>query len=89
MRIISGLILREVVGETVAVPSGTSAHLLSGLVVLNETGTFLFELLQSERTLDELVQAVLDEYDTDAATARTDVTAFLALLRQHSLLVED
>ena len=89
MRIVSGLILREIMGETVAVPSGASAHLLSGLVVLNDTGTFLFKLLQAERTLEELVQAVLDEYDTDAATARSDVTEYLALLRQHGLLLED
>lgn len=89
MRIVSGLILREIMGETVAVPSGDSARLLSGLIVLNDTGTFLLKLLQSEHTMEELVQAVLDEYDTDPVTARSDVTEYLALLRQHGLLVEE
>ena len=88
MHIVSGLILREIMGETVAVPSGNAAHLLSGLVVMNETGAFLFELLKTERTFDELVQAVLVEYDTDPVTAHADVTEYLELLRQHRLLVE-
>ena len=54
MHIVSGFILREVVGETVAIPSGDSAHFLSGLVALNETGAFLFRLLKSEHTEDSL-----------------------------------
>lgn len=88
MRIVSGFILRQVVGETVAIPSGDSAHLLSGLMALNETGAFLFQLLQSEQTEQSLVQAMLEEYDTDAATAAADVAEFLELLRHHRLLME-
>lgn len=89
MRIVSGFILREVVGETVAIPSGESAHLLSGLVALNESGGFLFGLLRQERTREELVQALLEEYDTDRATAEADVDEYLDMLRKHRLLVED
>lgn len=89
MRIVSGFILREVVGEIVAIPSGDSAHLLSGLLALNDTGRFLFGLLQQERTEEELVQALLDEYDIDEATARQDVSEYLAMLRSHELLIED
>ena len=89
MHILPGFILREVVGETVAIPSGESAHMLSGLVALNETGLFLFNLLKTDRTEDQLVEALLEEYDTDAETARADVAEFLDLLRQYQLLVEE
>ena len=89
MHIVSGFILREVVGETVAIPSGDSAHLLSGLVALNETGAFLFRLLETEQTEEALIQAMLKEYDTDPATAAADVAQFLDMLRQHQLLAED
>lgn len=89
MRIVSGFILREVVGEIVAIPSGDSAHLLSGLLALNDTGRFLFGLLQQERTEEELVQALLDEYDIDESTARQDVSEYLAMLRSHELLIEN
>lgn len=89
MRIVSGFILREIVGEAVAIPSGEAARLLSGLVALNETGQFLFQLLQREQTEDSLVNALLQEYDTDAVTAREDVSQFLQMLRQHQLLAEE
>ncbi len=89
MRIVSGFILREVVGETVAIPSGESAHLLSGLMALNETGRFLFDLLQTDRTQQQLVDALLEEYDTDPQTAEADVAEYLAMLRQHNLLVDE
>lgn len=88
MRIVSGFILREIVGETVAIPSGDSAHRLSGLLALNESGKFLFELLQSERSEDDLVHAMTDTYDVDFATAKQDVTDFLSLLRENALLEE-
>lgn len=88
MRIVSGFILREIAGENVAIPSGDSAHCLSGLVALNESGKFMFELLQSEQTEESLVQAMLDTYEIDAATAATDVAEFLAMLRENGLLIE-
>lgn len=88
MRIVSGFILRDIAGESVAIPSGQSARLLSGLVALNETGQFLFRLLQQEQTEASLVAAMLEEYDIDAPTAQEDVAEFLDLLRQHQLLVE-
>lgn len=88
MRIVSGFILREIAGENVAIPSGDSAHRLSGLVALNECGRFLFELLQTEQTEDSLVRAMLDTYEIDAATAATDVAEFLVMLRENGLLIE-
>lgn len=88
MHIVSGFILREIAGETVAIPSGDSAHRLSGLVALNESGAFLFRLLQSEQAAEGLVQALLDNYEIDAATAETDVAEFLAMLRRNNFLVE-
>lgn len=45
MRIVSGLIIRQIIKETVAVLSGASVHSLSGLVALNETAAFLLDFL--------------------------------------------
>jgi len=87
MRIVSGFILREIVSQTIAVPSGESAQHLSGLVSMNDCGRFLFELLQSEQTEDSLVRALMESYDVDMATAQQDVTEFLELLRENNLLV--
>lgn len=88
MRIIDGFIVREVAGETIAIPSGCAARNLSGLLALNGSGKFLFELLHTEQTEDDLVRALLDAYDIDADTARTDVAEFLDILRSSNVLLE-
>ena len=88
MRILEGFHLRQIAGDTVAVPSGPVAAKLSGLAVLNDTAQFLFQLLQTEQTEESLVAAMLEQYDTDPATARADVREFVETLRQCQLLVE-
>ena len=89
MRIVSGFILREVAGESIAIPSGESAHLLSGLAAINESGKLLFALLQTDQTEESLVRAMTDAYEVDYATAQADVAEFLDLLRENQLLIED
>lgn len=89
MHIVPGFIIREIAGETVAIPSGAAAAKLSGLVSLNPSGKLLFELLQTEQTTDSLTKAMLDNYDIDEDTARADVAEFLQVFRQSGILVED
>ena len=88
MHIISGFHVRQILDEVIAVPSGEASKVFSGIVSLNEIGRFLFEALQSEQTLDSLVSTVLEEYDIDPETARSDVTEFLEHLRSAGLLKE-
>lgn len=89
MHITPGFVVRQIAGETIAVPSGPSAQSLSGLLALNGSGEFLFNLLQTEQTEDALVQAMLDTYEVDRDTATADVNEFLAVLRENGILIED
>lgn len=88
MRIVSGFHVRQILDEVIAVPAGEAGSIFRGIISLNELGKFLFEALDSEQTVDSLVQAVLEEYDTDPETARADVTEFLEHLRKAGLLIE-
>ncbi len=88
MRVLSGFIVREIAGETIAIPSGDAAKNLSGLIALNESGKLLFELLQTEQTESSLVEALLNEFDIDAPTAKADVSEFLDVLRRSGVLIE-
>lgn len=88
MRIVSGFVVRQIVGENVAIPSGAAARQLSGLLSLNGSGKLLFDLLQTEQTQESLVNALLDAYEIDAATAQADVAEFLQYLREAGVLVE-
>lgn len=88
MRVVPGFVVRQIAGETIAIPAGPAARELSGLLALGGSGQFLFDLLQSEQTEDSLVQAVLDTYEIDEATARADVAEFVEILRSSGVLQE-
>lgn len=88
MQLIRGFCVRKILDETIAIPTQEAAHRLSGLIALNETGEFLFELLQNRQTQESLVGALLENYDIDRKTAETDVTEFLNILRENQLLEE-
>lgn len=89
MKIVEGFCLREILDETVAVPTGQAAESLSGLISLNETAAFLFRQLQSEQTEGSLVKSLLENYETDQETASRDVNRFLEVMRRHGLLRDD
>lgn len=86
MRVVSGFIVREIAGEIVAVPTGEAARSLSGIITLNGCGRYLFEKLQTDQTPESLVDALLEEYDTDRQRAEKDVDAFLSLLQRYGFL---
>ena len=86
MRIVPGFVIREIVGENIAIPTGDAARRLSGMLTLNECGRFLFTLLQTEQTKESLVEALLTEYEVDWETASDDVDAFIARLEQSGFL---
>jgi hypothetical protein len=55
---------------------------------LNVTGAgaVVWELLAAGTTMDEMVDAVVEVYDIEPATARTDLTAFVSDVRERKLL---
>ena len=88
MRIVPGFLIREIAGETIAIPTGEAARHLSGLIALNGSGEFLFRLLQAEQTEDSLLQAFMDSYEVDRTTAQKDINEFLTMLRKDDLVTE-
>lgn len=89
MHIVPGFIVREIAGDTVAIPCGAAAAKLSGLIALNGSGKILFDLLQTDQTEQSLLSAMLETFDIDENTALCDIREFLQTLRDASVLVED
>lgn len=85
MKLKAGLILRQVAGETVVIPSGNELD-LNMMITLNETGKFLWEHMEQETTQEALVEAVLAEYDVDKESAAKHVAAFVKKLGDNGLL---
>ena len=55
-------------------------------MTLNETGAFLWRLLQQETDEDALVRALMEQYEVDQATARADVAEFVDSVREAGAL---
>ncbi|MBE6927779.1 MAG: PqqD family protein [Ruminococcaceae bacterium] len=81
------LMSREIMGEYALIPVGDSAIAMGGMMITNEVGAFLCEMLQVEMTKDELISALRGEFDVDQATANQDVSAFLEQLEGWDLLI--
>ncbi|MGM9592824.1 MAG: PqqD family protein [Candidatus Onthomonas sp.] len=86
MRISRDYIIREIAGECVIVPTGEAAARFNGLITVNGVGAFLWHMLQEETDEDKLLQALLEEYETDEATAKADIAQFLRILEQNGIL---
>ncbi len=86
MKLKMEFMLRQVAGYYVVVPVGDACVDFNGMVNLNETGAFLFERLQQETSREELVKALLQEYQVDEATAKQAVDGFVDKLEQADLL---
>jgi len=71
----------KVVGsETVLVPLQSNVADLSEMFTLNEVGSFIWEKLDETESVEELVEAVVSEFEIDRETAKADVTSFLTEL---------
>jgi hypothetical protein len=86
MKIKPGFMLRKVVEVYVIIGIGNEAYEPNEIMSVNETGAFLWELLEKGAEKQELVEAMTAEYDVDAATAEADVEVFLNELRAKALI---
>lgn len=86
MKIKDGFILREVAGNFIVVAVGSAVKDFNGIINLNETGAFLWRMLEKGCDEQSLKKALLDEYDVEDAVAETDVKAFIAKLTEAGLL---
>ena len=86
MKIKNGFVLRNVCDVYMVIAIGPRAVEFNGMIKLNDTGAFLWQQLQQERTREELIAAMLEEYEVDEATAANGVDAFIKTLQSHDLL---
>ena len=88
MKIKKGFLMREVAGENVVIAVGEAAIQFKGMIRLNPTGAFLWRLLETETDEAAMVDAMLEAYETDKATAEKDIRAFVDAIRAAGLLDE-
>lgn len=84
-KIKSGYVSREVAGELLAIPIAPELD-SSNIVILNPVSGLLWEKLQGECTLQQLVKAVVEDFAVDEATAESDIKEFLQMLKESNML---
>ncbi len=85
MKISEGYLLRTVAGKNIVVSIGSDVN-FSGMLTLNDTGVFFWNLLQENTTKEEMLTAVLKEYDVSSDIALQDIENFLTKLREVKIL---
>lgn len=88
MKIKTGFIKRQVAGRTVVVAVGDRSREFNSMITLNGIADFIWTVMQNDVTVDQVVSAVLAEYDADEQTVRTDVEKFIGKLREAGLIDE-
>ena len=88
MKIKEGFLLRQVGDNHIVVPVGTQRVDFRCIITLNDTGAFIWKQLQNPCTKEDIVSALLAEYDVSAELAAADVDVYLTALREKDLLDE-
>ena len=80
MKVSEDVIYRCVADEHILIPVGAAAQENNGLIVLNEVGARVWELLSQGKNQDEIVDSIAAEYDAEMQTIREDVQELLQKL---------
>ena len=87
MKIKEGFMLRQVAGQHIVMPLGQKALDFNCAITLNESGAFLWSVLE-KGVLDkqELLNRLLEEYDVEESIAQQDIDTFLQKLIDNNLI---
>ena len=83
-----GFMLKKILDDYIVVPTGDNIVDFAVAVSLNETGAFLWKQLESEKTHEELVVLLSQEYGVSPENVDDDVSDFIKLLKNHGFLAE-
>ena len=89
MRIKDGFVVRKIANQYMAVPVGERTQELHGMIGLNETGAFLWELLKEEQTEDSLAGSLCEEYEVTPEQALESVRQSVEKLQNEGVLADE
>ena len=55
---------------------------------VNELGKLIISALQDNKELAEIIEVIINEYETDKQTAERDIEDFINQLKNHKILIE-
>ena len=85
MKIRDEYIIREIAGSFVVVPTGSQAVEFGGIMTINETAAFIWNVFKKGAEKEDAVEAICAEYDVDRQTAEKDVDEVVELLQSYNV----
>lgn len=87
MKLKYNFVTNEVAGKIVAVAVGGDLEKFNGFIKMNDTGAYIFNMLKSDVTEEEIVAAMKKDYE-DAAEEeiRETVSEFVGKLKEADVL---
>lgn len=86
MKINPNYIVKNVLDETIIVPTGEANQYFNGLISTNEVAGFIWQNIEKCETPKDMVDKVFGEFDIDYETAETDVMEFLNTLKMVGMI---
>ena len=87
MKIKSGYEIKSLEGVNIVVPTDSSMS-FSGVITLNDTALFVWNLLQNDTVESEIVDKMAVEYDVPRDVLEADVKDLINSFRENGLLDE-
>ena len=79
-------VAREIAGETIIVPIKGRVGDLDSIYTLNEVGTLIWQLIDGQKNINQIVQAVRETYDVESEEVTKDAVDFLSSLEDAGLI---
>jgi len=80
------VIFRAIADEFILVPIRQKAVDLKSVYTLNETGAFIWELIDSSRSVSQIKDRVAEEFEVEARQAQDDVLEIVSQLEALGLI---
>ena len=86
MKIKEGYVIRQVMGNYVVIATGEESRNFHGMVKLNETAANIWNYISAGKSEDEIVAAMMEEYEVEAQQLKDDVKKTVEILVAQGLV---
>lgn len=88
MKIKQNYLLSEIEGEYIVIAVGNTESNFNGYLKLNKTSKFLWDCLEKQTTLEDVIERLKNKYSIDPEIAKNDVENFINSLHAVHALEE-
>ena len=82
----TSVVTRKTGNEYVLIPVSDNVADMDSVYTLNETGAFIWELIDGKKCINDLVSALAEEYKIDIETAESDVLSFINKMKEYLMV---